>query len=128
MYVFKIVTINVNGIRSPVTQTLLKKFLFDNDIDVVLLQEINDDNLDSMFPQYKYVVNLGESNRGTAIVYRAHLSVSNIDMSSCGRITALTTNNIRLINVYAPSGSQKKEDRNLLFCEDILFYLRKLLY
>ena len=124
MFIYKIISVNVNGIRNCVTQTLLKKFLFNEDIDIALLQEVNDNNLDFLFPQYDYVSNVGEKLRGTAIIYRKQLVPTEIEQSPCGRITSLTLNKIRIINIYAPSGSNKKSERNLFFTHDLLYYLR----
>lgn len=122
--IFKSISLNINGIRSVVTQSLFKNFLFDQDIDVALLQEINDDNLDFLLPQYKYVSNPGEHNRGTAIVYRAHLIASNIEQSPCGRIIGLKVNEIQFVNIYAPSGSNQRQERLNFFSNDIVYYLR----
>ena len=45
-FIYKLASLNINGIRNFTTQTLLKKLLFDEDIDILMLQEVNDDNLD----------------------------------------------------------------------------------
>ena len=123
-FIYKLASLNINGIRNFTTQTLLKKLLFDEDIDILMLQEVNDENLDFLLPQFKCVSNVGEANRGTAIVYRANFGVSNIKKSPCGRILSVSCNNTKLINIYAPSGNQNKKERNKFFSEDLLYYLR----
>ena len=125
-FIFKMATINVNGIRASVTQSLLKSFLFNYDLDIIMLQEVNDNNLDFLLPQYKYITNTGDSLRGTAVIFRANLSPSDIEKSLCGRIIAVTINNIRLVNIYAPSGSNRRTERNLFFSQELIYFLRNI--
>lgn len=116
-------SINCNGIRQKIKQNMLKSVLKDFDIDVCFLQEINDTNLSFVQPTYKYIANLGPSQRGTAIVYRDSLSVTDVHYEPSGRILSCLLDNIRLVNIYAPSGTQAKHDREHFFGEAIVPYL-----
>lgn len=71
-----IISLNVNCLRIPVKHILLRDFISDYDPDIVFLQEVNVDNLDFIGPHYNYVTNIGDNERGTAIIYRAGLPVT----------------------------------------------------
>lgn len=124
MFLQKIGCLNINGIRSVATQSLFKKFLRSYDVDIMLLQEINDFNLNFVFSEYKYFVNLGENERGTAIIYRSHIKPELIHSSPCGRILSIQLGKVNIINLYAPSGSQHRRDRKQFYANDIRYYLK----
>ena len=49
--------------------------------------------------------------RGTAILARQDLHITHIDILPSGRATAVVFSGIRIINVYAPSGTAKRTER-----------------
>lgn len=111
-------TFNVNGVRNIATQEMVREFLRNKSIDIACLQEVNQENLSWIFP-YKYISNPGTNNRGTAIIYRSDFEVSDVLCDTEGRIISVDIANIRLINVYSPSGSQRKAERELFFAKDV---------
>ncbi|KAJ4445054.1 hypothetical protein ANN_06853 [Periplaneta americana] len=56
---------------------------------MLLLQEVNTENFDFIGPQYDYVVNTGDENRGTAVIYRCGLAVDAIEKHPSGRVIAM---------------------------------------
>ncbi|PSN47074.1 hypothetical protein C0J52_19319 [Blattella germanica] len=78
-------TLNINGINNKQKQTKLKYFINQNDIDILFLQEVNTTNLDFIGPKYDYVVNIGENNRGTAIIYRYGSKIEKYEYHPNGR-------------------------------------------
>ena len=75
-------TLNINGINKKQKQTKLKYFINQKDIDILFLQEVNTTNLDFIGPKYDYVVNIGESNRGTAIISRYGIKIEKYEYQS----------------------------------------------
>ncbi|KAJ4440715.1 hypothetical protein ANN_08863 [Periplaneta americana] len=120
----KYATLNVNCIQGKHKQQLLNAFISQNDIDVLLLQEVNNDNFDFLGPQYEYVVNTGENNRGTAIIYRAGMNVEQVETHPSGRVISMNINNTQFINVYLPSGTNYRQERENFISKEIPFYLR----
>ncbi|KAJ4446233.1 hypothetical protein ANN_12927 [Periplaneta americana] len=88
-------TLNINCLQSKNKQSLLNAFIRQNSIDILLLQEVNTENFDFIGPQYDYVVNTGDENRGTAVIYRCGLTVDAIEKHPSGRVIAMKINNIQ---------------------------------
>lgn len=123
--VSKIATLNVNCLNDKNKQAMLRTFMFLNSIDIMLLQEINIDNLDFLGPQYNYITNTGDAQRGTAIVYRASLEVAQHDSHCSGRVSSvLFTNGTLVVNVYLPSGTNKRTERENFIVSELPFFLR----
>ncbi|KAJ4437547.1 hypothetical protein ANN_17692 [Periplaneta americana] len=76
-------------------------------------------------PQYNSIVNVGDSNRGTAIIYRSGLSIQLYEQHQSGRITSLLLNTgVLIVNLYLPSGSNNRVLREQMIAQDLPFYLR----
>jgi exonuclease III len=67
-----------------------------------------------MISQYTAHMNIGTDGRGTAILVKDGLILTNIQRIPSGRGIAATLNGIRIINIYAPSESEKRRERSLL--------------
>jgi exonuclease III len=104
MSIVKIATININGITSSIRIDMLKDFLHRQDIDICFIQEITDhENL--QISGYHSLINIGTEHRGTAFLTRDTIRLANYMTTPTGRAMAADFNGIRLINIYAPSGS-----------------------
>ncbi|KAJ4437581.1 hypothetical protein ANN_17726 [Periplaneta americana] len=75
-------------------------------------------------PQYDYVVNTGDENRGTAVIYRCGLTVDAIEKHPSGRVIAMKINNIQVLNVYLPSGTNHRQQRESFLSKELPFFLR----
>ncbi|KAJ4442407.1 hypothetical protein ANN_03993 [Periplaneta americana] len=101
-------TLNINCLRSLPKQQLLRSFIYNNDIDVLLLQELNI-----------------EANRGTTIIYRSGLPIKQSELHPSGRILSILTEaNELIVNVYLPSGTNNRTERERVISDDLPFYLR----
>ena len=60
------------------------------------------------------------SRPGTAIAWRKNLPVCDVSPIVCCRAQVATLGCYRLLNLYAPSGSDKKHERNVFFGQDVL--------
>lgn len=118
----KIATLNINAINSDVKKGLLRDFVFNNDIDVLFLQEVAFENF-CFISSHVAFVNISEDNKGTAILLRKNIEFSNVLMNPNGRITSIHIGKLNFINVYAHSGSKYRKERDLLFSQDIVSHI-----
>jgi len=64
-----------------------------------------------MICKYTAHINIGNDGRGTAIFVKEGITLTNIQRIPSGRGIAATHHGIRRVNIYAPSGSEKKKER-----------------
>jgi len=76
-FTYKIATLNINAISSPMKIKMLTNFLLRQDIDIALLQEVANDDLSNIY-DYSAHINEGIEKRGTAIIKKEGISVNNI--------------------------------------------------
>ena len=124
MNIWNYATLNINCIQEKNKQQLLKTFIWQNNIDILLLQEVNTQNLDFIGPQYDYVVNIGDRNLGTAIIYRAGLEAEQCEKHCSGRVTSMKIQGTQVINVYLPSGTNRRQERELFINKELPFFFR----
>lgn len=92
------------------------------EIDIAFLQEVESEQL--VLPGYSVVCNVDHTRRGTAIALKEHMQFSNVEKSLDGRITALRVKNTTLCNVYAPSGTAFRAERERFYNNTLAYYLR----
>ena len=104
----------------------LPSILVTNRIDVAFLQEVkmSDDEMSSKLEklgyQSKVNFNLEEPTKpGTAMVWRSNLPVRDVSSLVTCRVMIAFLGDIALLNVYAPSGSDKKHERAVFFSQTI---------
>lgn len=117
---YRIATLNITSIRSSVKLDSLKDFLYAADVDIALLQEVTDINLEDIYG-YNVHSNAGNGNAlGTAILTKEGIIVQEVEKLTSGRGIACTIHNTRIINVYAPSGSNNRRNRAMFFKYEIV--------
>jgi exonuclease III len=87
-YVYKVLTLNINGIRAVSRKTMLATFLLTHNIDIVLLQEVVCPEIVDL-PSYTSRINVGTNLRGTAILTRTGLVVDEVRRLPTGRGIAI---------------------------------------
>ena len=132
----KIMTLNINGLNCKIKQKHLFDFIKDNHINLISLQEHNlknsSDLLDIFYEQFHVIINESINLKGgTAILIDKNnmcSSIHKIEKSSDSRITSvkfrIDNKYLHMLNVYAPSGSKFHQEREDLFKNQILYYLR----
>ena len=95
-----------------------------NSLDIIFLQEVrlSSEQIELLLRGFKAVVNIDEENPskpGTAIVWKASLPLTNISTLILCRVQVATLGRYMLLNIYAPSGSDKKHERNVFFGQDV---------
>jgi len=111
---YKIATININGISSRLKIHMLRNFLMRQDIDIALLQEVTKTESPLIYG-YDTHLNVGVDHRGTAIIVKELLTLTNIKRLPTGRGIAGLFNDTRLVNFYAPSGAGNRQEREHFF-------------
>jgi len=121
-FTYKIATLNINAISSPMKIKMLTNFLLGQDTDIAFLQEVANDDLSNIYG-YNAHINEGTEKRGTAILMKGGISVNNIKKLPSGRGIAGRFEDTWIINVYAPSGAEKIYERENFFTNELVYLL-----
>lgn len=119
---YNIATININTITNETKLNSLRSFIRTLDLDIIFLQEVENEQL--TLPGYNVICNVDHSRRGTAIALKEYISFSHVEKSLDGRLVALRINATTLANVYAPSGTQFRLERERFLNNTVAYYLR----
>lgn len=111
-----ILTLNINSIKAHFKTNILQNLLNQLDIDIALLQEVA--IVDLTLNGYNIISNVA-SNIGTAIAIRENIEHFNVIKTADQRGIAITVGNTKIINIYAPSGAQAKNQREVFYAETI---------
>jgi len=83
-------------------------------MDFLFLQEVTQPKFDN-FRVYTAYTNIGTNRRGTAILTREYLPLTRTVSLPYGRGIAASFQGVRLVNIYAPSGVEKRQEREDFF-------------
>lgn len=119
---YTIGTLNINCIESENKIQMLEHFLHRNDIDILLVQEVTTDILHQMRGYTSYL-NVGTSKRGTALIAKEPLNMTEIATIPSGRGIAATCTGLRIVNIYAPSGAERRHEREHFFNVEMSYLL-----
>jgi exonuclease III len=118
-HIYKIATININGISSDNRILWLSDFLFKHDIYIALLHEVTTTKL-TCIRNYTVLENIGTEGRGTAILSKPGINLTGIKRLPSGRGIDASLYGTTIVNIYAPSGAERKADRECFFTQEIL--------
>lgn len=113
-HTFNVATLNINGIRTETRLTMLHEFCNNHDVDILLLQEVTHRNFDAIQHRNK-CINVGTERRGTAIFTKEYIHLTDMKYVPSGRGMAGRYHDMYIINVYAPSGTNKKKRKRRVF-------------
>jgi exonuclease III len=93
-------------------------FLRNKEIDIALIQELTEPKV---LTNKNYAIhhNIGPNLRGTAILIKYPSQPTKVIRSPSGRARAVTLNNIHIVNMYAPSATAKRKDREDFFNQEL---------
>jgi len=98
---------------------MLEEFIRKRDVDIAILQEVTSvHNIN--IKGYQTIDNVGTARRGTAILTRDDLQMHRIRRLPSGRKLAAYCNNICLVNIYAPSGTSNRAEREAFFNSEVI--------
>ena len=132
---FNISTLNINGLNNVNKQAQVIEFMKHNFIDILMIQEHNIRDsvvISKELENFCYISmnNAICSKGGTAILVNRKLPfvILSEEKSADSRIISLKIKihdkAIHLINVYAHSGNEKNVERENLFRNELIYYLR----
>ena len=111
-------SINILSLNVGMSHSLagLSALISSECLDLIFLQEISlsSSQIENMLPGFKAVANIDPENSstpGTALVWRNILQVEQVYSFSSCRIQTATLGSYKLINIYAPSGTNKRAER-----------------
>jgi exonuclease III len=110
--IYKVATLNINGLTSQKGIAMLEDFLIKHEIDILFLQEVTQPLFDNL-RGYTAHTNTETTRRGTAILARDHLTLNNIVPLPTGRGVASDFQGVWLVNIYAPSGPKSDKKRRI---------------
>jgi exonuclease III len=93
-------------------------FIYKQDLDIFFLQEVTRPDVTAI-KRYMAYTNLGTEGRGTALLTKDGMRVDNIKLIPSGRGIAVDLQAVWYINVYAPSGVERKAERETFFNSDL---------
>jgi exonuclease III len=117
-YVYKLATLNINGIAHFTWLRMMEGFPWKHDIDIILLQEVTNTQIDSIRRYIKYI-NIGAEQRRTAIMVKDGFTFTHIRRLPSGRGVAGMFDGTWFVNIYAPSGAEMKHDRETFYNTDL---------
>ena len=117
----KIASLNINGFRTKLKHDLVRQFVTDHKLDILLIQETHVENLtlaksieQTLRPE-NCIWNFGKSNScGVAIfLFDKNISIEKYHLDFSGRVTRLDFSlegfpNFRLINAYFPTETTER--------------------
>lgn len=120
---YTIATLNVNGISNATKIDAVRTFVRLMELDIVFFQEVDGEHFE-MFG-YDLIYNIDHCKRGTAMAIRSTIKYDSIEKSLDSRVIRIRVNEkIHFCNIYAPSGSNKRTERESFFAETVPYYLR----
>jgi len=123
--IFKIATMNINGIKATGRMRMLHEFIQRQELDIILLQEVTHHDFE-IIQGYDAFLNVGTNRRGTGILARQQIPLSNITQIPSGRGIAAQLRDTWLVNIYAPAGTAKRTEREVFFNTEIAYLIRTL--
>jgi hypothetical protein len=97
---------------------MLESFILLHDIDILLIQEVTLP-LPLGLAHYQAYYNIGTTRRGAAIIVRDTLTNTNIAKLPSGSAIATMFGTLLIVNIYAPSGSAKRLERETFINQDL---------
>jgi exonuclease III len=97
---------------------MLEDYLRRHEVDIALLQEVTSPRINAI-QNYTSYLNIRTHQRGTAIPIKNGITIANVKRLPSGRGIAALFQGTRIINVYAPSGAEKRDARERFYTTDI---------
>ena len=122
----KIATININRLKSDIKREKLLKFCKINELDIICFQEMNFKTCPMLESEFSLISNIGINGSGVGVAIKKNIKFDQVVKDGEGRILKCKVAGLNLVNIYAPSGREKREERNAFFQRNITPYLTSL--
>ena len=118
MTTLRFATININKMKSLTKQAALEDFIIQASLDIVFLQECGQMNF-NFSPTIRVHNNANFQSTGTALLTRNKVPLTNVVCHPNNRIISAKVANVWIYNIYAPSGSQCRKQRDEFFAQEV---------
>ena len=115
--------LNINGMATPPRIAMLEDCLQKQEIDTILLQEVTRPVFDDILGFAAYT-SIGTTGLGTMILTRDHIQLKNVVCLPSVRGMAADFQNVATVNIYAPSGAERRNGREKVFSNELPYLLR----
>ena len=102
---------------------MLEELIRRQAIDILMVQEVTAEVLDSC-QGYKTYYNIGTTGRGTALMVREYMVTTRHIRLASGRGISVEWNGWCVVNIYAPSGAEKRREREDFFATELPILLQ----
>ena len=93
---------------------MFKDYIMRYYFDIIFVGEITNPDIVNL-RRYEAYLNIATTMRGTAIVPRSEIPLTNVTILPTGRAVAAESRGIKLIKLYAPSGTAKMNKRKRFY-------------
>jgi exonuclease III len=104
---------------------MLEDVLQKQEVDIIFLREVTRPVFEDIRGFTAYT-NIGSSGRGTAILTRDHIQLTNIVCLPTDRGMAAQFQNVTIVNMYAPSGAERRRDKENVYSNELPYLLREI--
>jgi exonuclease III len=119
----RIASPNINGATAASKLDMLIDFLYRREITILLLQEVTHNDVARIRGYYTYL-NIGATLRGTTLVVRKTTRIQQVQLLPSGHAIAATYGDLRIVNIYAPSGTSNKVEREHFYNSELPSMMR----
>jgi exonuclease III len=123
MRAVRIASLNINGATAASKLDMLTEFLYRQEITILLLQEVTHNDV-ARIRGYDTYLNIGATLRGTALVVRKTTRIQQVQLLPSGRAIAATYGDLRIVNIYAPSGTANRVEREHFYNSELPSMMR----
>jgi exonuclease III len=123
MQAVRIASLNINGATAASKIDMLTDFLHRQEITIILLQEVTHKDVVKI-RGYDTYLNIGATLQGTALVGRKTTRIPHVQLLPSGRAIAATYGDLRIVNIYAPSGTLNRVEREHFYNSELPSMMR----
>jgi exonuclease III len=118
-----IASLNINGATTASKLDMLTDFKDRQGISIILLQEVTHNDV-ARIRGYDTYLNIGATLRGTALAVRKTTRIQQVQLLPSGRAIAVTYGDLRIVNIYAPSGTSNRVEREHFYNSELPSMMR----
>ena len=122
----KIITLNINGLKTKTRQDYLNNFITDENPDILSLQETNISETSFLNSNYQSIINENVENRiaGTILIYKKNLNILDHEKSPDGRIIRAVFQGFIIVSIYAPTQKESASTRRNFFLNELPNFIK----
>jgi exonuclease III len=118
MQAVRIASLNINGATAAAKLDMLTDFLYRQEITIILLQKVTH-NDGARIRGYDTYLNRGATLRGTALAVEKTTRIQQVQPLPSGRAIAAKYEDLRIVNIYAPSGTSNRVERKHFYNSEL---------